>query len=200
MSLLTGTVSQAQLWLFFALAILFFGVMIGATSRSGSAGGESGAKRNNMSRVGILLQAVGIGTAGFGPLRISLPSFGPTALASSAAVVLLMAGAIGLFAASARALGSNWSIVARTKSDHQLVRNGPYASVRHPIYLGLLLFLLSLAVAMGHYLQLLIAIPLFLAGTIIRTRIEDRLLEAKFGDEFRSYARSTGALIPRIGA
>src|SRR4051812_1775759 len=162
MSFLTGTVSQAQLWLFFALAILFFGVMIAATSHGGSAdaGGESGAKRNNISRIGILLQMFGMASAGFGPVRISLLPWSPPALASSAAIVLLMGGAIGLFAASARALGANWSIVARTRSDHSLVRTGPYASIRHPIYLGLLLFLLSLAVATGHYVQLLVAVPL----------------------------------------
>ena len=50
--------------------------------------------------------------------------------------------------------------------------------MRHPIYLGMLLFLLGLAVAFGHWLQLVVALPLFLAGTAIRTRLEDRLLES----------------------
>jgi protein-S-isoprenylcysteine O-methyltransferase Ste14 len=39
----------------------------------------------------------------------------------------------------------------------------------------------------------------FLIGTAIRTRIEDGLLEAKFGDEFRDYARATPAIIPKLG-
>jgi protein-S-isoprenylcysteine O-methyltransferase Ste14 len=109
-----------------------------------------------------------------------------------------MSGSIGLFAASSRALGKNWSIVARTRSDHELVRNGPYARVRHPIYLGMLLFLVALSVALGHWMQLLIALPTFLLGTAIRTRIEDGLLERSFGDAFRDYRRSTPAIIPRI--
>jgi protein-S-isoprenylcysteine O-methyltransferase Ste14 len=201
MALLAVPVSQAQLWVFTALALGFFAVMIVATRQSGGGGGgESGATRNNLSRVGILLQAVGIGTAGFGPVRASLPPLSPAALAETAAVVLLAGGAIALFAASARALGANWSIVARTRSDHQLVRGGPYGRIRHPIYLGLLLFLLALTVALGHFAQLLVAIPVFVAGTAIRTRIEDRLLETKFGDDFRDYARTTPAIIPRIGA
>jgi protein-S-isoprenylcysteine O-methyltransferase Ste14 len=103
-----------------------------------------------------------------------------------------------LFAASSNALGRNWSIVARTRSDHELVQSGPYARVRHPIYLGLLLFLLGLAVAYGHWLQLVIAVPLYLAGTRIRTSIEDRLLESRFGDVFRDYRNSTPSLIPRL--
>jgi len=110
-----------------------------------------------------------------------------------------MGGAIGLFAASSRELGKNWSLVARMRSDHVLVRSGPYAHVRHPIYLGMLLFLLSLAVALGHWLQLIVGLPLFLIGTRIRTKSEDELLEAQFGLEFTDYARSTPALIPRLG-
>ena len=109
-----------------------------------------------------------------------------------------MGGSVGLFAASSRALGRNWSLVARTRTDHELVRSGPYARIRHPIYLGMLLFLLALAVAVGHWIQLLIAVPVFLVGTAIRTRIEDLLLEQSFGDVFREYRSSTPALIPRI--
>jgi protein-S-isoprenylcysteine O-methyltransferase Ste14 len=197
MSLPSSPVSQAQIWLFFALAIGFFAVMMIAVSRSG--GGETGARRNGMSRLGIILQALGMGIAGFGPVRTVLPPLSPMALVDSLAIIILTGGATAIFAASARALGANWSIVARTRSDHQLVRSGPYALVRHPIYLGLLLFLLSLAVALGHFVQLVIAIPVYLAGTLIRTRIEDRLLETKFGEEFRDYARTTPALIPKIG-
>jgi protein-S-isoprenylcysteine O-methyltransferase Ste14 len=110
----------------------------------------------------------------------------------------LMVGATWLFAASSSALGRNWSIVARMRSDHELIRSGPYARVRHPIYLGLLLFLLALAVAFGHWPQLIIAVPLYLAGTRIRTDVEDRLLEQTFGESFREYRNSTPALLPRF--
>jgi len=65
-------------------------------------------------------------------------------------------------------------------------------------YLGMLLFLLAFAVGLGHWTQLVIALPVFLAGTAIRTRLEDGLLEQQFGEEFRDYRRATPALIPRI--
>lgn len=109
-----------------------------------------------------------------------------------------MTGTVGLFAASSRALGKNWSLVARTRSDHELVRNGPYALVRHPIYLGMFLFLLALALASGHWLQLLIAVPIFLAGTAIQIRSEDDLFQKTFGATFEDYRRSTPALVPRL--
>ena len=109
-----------------------------------------------------------------------------------------MGGAIALFAASSRELGRNWSLVARTRSDHELVRTGPYAQVRHPIYLGMLLFLLALAVALGHWLQFIVAVPLFLVGTASERATEDGLLEQASANEFRAYRSSTPALIPKL--
>jgi protein-S-isoprenylcysteine O-methyltransferase Ste14 len=122
----------------------------------------------------------------------------PAGLAGTAAVLLLMGGAIGLFAASSHELGRNWSLVARMRTDHELVRTGPYAHVRHPIYLGMLLSLFAFAVGLGHWAQLLIALPLFIAGTAIRTRVEDGLLEQQVGETFRDYRSSTPAIIPKI--
>ncbi|HYU96787.1 MAG TPA: isoprenylcysteine carboxylmethyltransferase family protein [Sphingomicrobium sp.] len=195
MSSFAVRIGWLQFWLFSGIGILFFIALIRALMRRTP---ESGARREGGSRIGIIVQSVSFFFVGFGRVRPELPLFSPAALAGAAAVLLLMGGAVYLFVASANALGKNWSFEARTRSDHQLVREGPYARVRHPIYLGMLLFLLGLAVAFGHWLQLAFALPLFLAGTAIRTRLEDRLLESQFGPEFRDYAQATPALIPRL--
>jgi protein-S-isoprenylcysteine O-methyltransferase Ste14 len=159
---------------------------------------EAGAKRDRRSQLGIAIQSLGIAIVALGPVRPTLAPLSAAAVVGTAAVLVLMGGAIGLFAASSRELGRNWSLVARMRDDHQLVRTGPYARVRHPIYLGMLLFLLAFAVGLGHWAQLVIALPVFLAGTAIRTRLEDGLLEQQFGEEFRDYRSATPALIPRI--
>jgi protein-S-isoprenylcysteine O-methyltransferase Ste14 len=188
-------VSHLQLWAFFGFSLLFFFFLFRAFSRRR---GEAGATSDSRSRLGILIQTLGIGVAAVGRVKPSLASLSPAGLAGTLAVTLLMAGAITLFASSSSALGQNWSIVARTRSDHELVRSGPYSKVRHPIYLGLLLFMLGLAIAYGHWLQLVVAVPLYVAGTRIRTSVEDRLLEKKFGEVFLDYRNSTPALIPRL--
>lgn len=184
-----------QFWLFDALALLFFAFLIRAARKRDR---EANVRRDRRSRGGIIVQSIGIGLAGIGPARPILEPLGTASLAGCALVASFMGAAIGLFAASSRALGRNWSIVARTRSDHELVRDGPYAYLRHPIYLGLLFFLLGLAAALGHWLQLIVAVPIYLAGTMIRTRVEDHLLEQAFGDEFRDYRSRTPALIPKI--
>ena len=184
-----------QFWTFFGCGLIFFVLLLRNLSRRAP---ESGALRDRRSQLGIAIQSIGIGLAGLAPVRPILASLSLAGLAGTAAVLLLMGGAIGLFTASSRELGRNWSLVARTRSDHELVRTGPYSRVRHPIYLGLLLFTLALAVAFGHWAQLLIALPVFFAGTSIRTRIEDSLLEQSFGNAFRDYRNATPALIPRL--
>ena len=184
-----------QLIAFWVLALGFFLSLIRTFSRHSR---ETGSTLNSRSRFGILLQTVGIFLAGFGIMRVGLQPFSPLALLGAATVAALLSGSIALFVASSHALGRNWSLVARTRSDHELIRSGPYSRVRHPIYLAMLLFLLALAVAMGHWGQLVLAIPVFLAGTKIRTDAEDRLLEQSFGDSFRQYRNDTPALFPKI--
>jgi protein-S-isoprenylcysteine O-methyltransferase Ste14 len=169
-------ISLAQYAAFSVSGLVFFYFLIRAFLRRSP---ESGAKTDLRSRAGIIIQAVGIALVGFGPVRVTLSSLSPAGLAGTAAVLLLMGGAIALFAASSRELGKNWSLVARMRSDHELVRTGPYAHVRHPIYLGMLLFLLALAVTLGHWLQLVVALPVFFAGSS------------------SNLAKSSGAIAPR---
>jgi len=184
-----------QLWAFTGSGLLFFVLLLQRLSRRRP---EAGGKRDRRSQLGIAIQSLGIAIVALGPVRPTLAPLSVPAVVGTAAVLLLMGGAIGLFAASSRELGRNWSLVARMRDDHQLVRTGPYARVRHPIYLGMLLFLLAFAVGLGHWAELVIALPVFLAGTAIRTRLEDGLLEQQFGEEFRDYRSATPALIPRI--
>jgi len=188
-------VSLLEVWTFTGSGLVFFVFLLRALWGRGQ---ESGAKRDLRSQLGIAIQSIGIGLAALGAVKPILPPLSPASIAGTVGVLLLMGGAIGLFAASSRELGRNWSIVARMRTDHELVRTGPYARVRHPIYLGMLFFLLAFAVGLGHWAQLLIALPVFFIGTAIRTRLEDGLLEQQFGDSFREYRSSTPALFPKL--
>lgn len=188
-------IAMPQWWLFDALALVFFAFIIRAAIRRPK---EKGGRTESRSRLGIVLQSIGIALAGIGPVRLGLGWLSPAAIAWDVAVLALMGSAIALFAVSSTVLGKNWSIEARTLEDHQLIRSGPYARVRHPIYLAMLLFLLGLAASLGHVIQLIIAIPVFLIGTRMRTDAEERLLEESFGDAFRQYRSSTPAIFPKI--
>ena len=113
-------------------------------------------------------------------------------------VAVLMISAVWLFAASSRALGANWSLEARVRDDHALVTSGPFMRIRHPIYLAMLLFLLALAVAVGHWRQLAFGAPLFALGTLLRVREEERLLRERFGSAFDNYAARVARFLPGL--
>jgi protein-S-isoprenylcysteine O-methyltransferase Ste14 len=81
------------------------------------------------------------------------------------------------------------------KIDHQLVKSGPYAFVRHPIYSGLLLATIGTAIFVGEWRGVL-AIPLILASESIKARREEQFMAAEFGDDYEEYRRETGFLIP----
>lgn len=114
----------------------------------------------------------------------------------SLAILLTTAG-IG-FAIWARFyLGENWSSAVTIKVDHQLIRTGPYAWVRHPIYSGILLGMIGTALARREPRGLLAVVLLWL-GFFIKSRMEEGFMRKTFGEQYQEYSRSTGALIPRL--
>jgi protein-S-isoprenylcysteine O-methyltransferase Ste14 len=81
-------------------------------------------------------------------------------------------------------------------TDHRLVRSGPYALVRNPIYTSILLVFGATAVVITPWQLFLISLAVFIVGTEIRVRTEEKLLASRFGEEFQSYRRAVPAYIP----
>lgn len=93
-------------------------------------------------------------------------------------------------------LGRNWSSTPAVKEDHELVTNGPYRYVRHPIYTGVLLaaFGYALTGALFGIGVLVIACILFLR----RIGKEERIMLELFPDAYPVYQAHTKRLIPWI--
>ena len=94
-------------------------------------------------------------------------------------------------------IGQNWSSAVTIKIGHQLIRSGPYAWVRHPIYSGLLLATIGTALARSEVRGVL-AFALLWLGFWIKSRMEEGFMRKTFGAEYEEYSSSTGALIPRM--
>jgi len=93
-------------------------------------------------------------------------------------------------------LGDLWSGAVVRKEAHVVVRRGPYRLVRHPIYTGLILALLALAVQIGRPAGLLGA-ALMAVGFWAKARLEERFLSAELGEgDYAAYRRITPMLIP----
>jgi protein-S-isoprenylcysteine O-methyltransferase Ste14 len=95
-------------------------------------------------------------------------------------------------------LGANWSANVARKLDHELVRSGPYAWVRHPIYSGLLLAFFGVAVGRGD-VGALLGCALMSYGFLRKLRIEERWLPQTFGDAYVRYRDEVPSLLPWPG-
>ncbi|HXN23076.1 MAG TPA: isoprenylcysteine carboxylmethyltransferase family protein [Candidatus Dormibacteraeota bacterium] len=109
---------------------------------------------------------------------------------------LLLAGILSW--TGTHSLGRQWRIDAGLSSDHELVISGPYRFMRHPIYTSMLFILWGTGFMITPWPMLLLATIVFMLGTEIRVRIEDRLLASRFGDAFREYQRRVPAYIPFV--
>lgn len=178
--------------------LLFFATLLLARLRANRNEKVVNAGQANITWLWIAVQGLGIGVAGMG--RVEILTGPPTlAMIVRALVVLtLMLAAVWLFDSSSRTMGKNWSLVARTRSDHNLVQTGPFALVRHPIYVALFLFMCAMAIAYGHTGNLLIGVPVFAFGTWMRIRHEERLLREMFGGEYDAYAARVKRFVPRV--
>jgi protein-S-isoprenylcysteine O-methyltransferase Ste14 len=92
-------------------------------------------------------------------------------------------------------LGKNWSGSVTQKEGHELIRSGPYAYVRHPIYTGLLIALLGSAVALGEPRGLL-GLAIVLASFWRKLRIEEGFMRELFPGQYERYAAEVPALLP----
>lgn len=121
-----------------------------------------------------------------------LPQVASTILAG-----VLLLTAILLIHHAVRTLGKFFDRLV-LKDDHQLITNGAYALIRHPVYLAYFLLFSGLAVLM----QSLYALILFiLAGSIVfsnHIRVEEAMMEQRFGSAFCDYRARTKKLIPFI--
>lgn len=189
------TVSSAVLyfvifgWLLFAAVFLLRKRPPGAPER----------KRDRMSIAGIVVQMAAYALVWSVKRRGSTPIVDvnmAVTIILAAVTVALTAASIWIVVTSVRTLGKQWSLAARLVEGHALITTGPYSVVRHPIYTGMLGMLAATGLALSHWAACLAGIVVFLIGTAIRVRSEERLLRAQFGRTYEEYAERVPALLP----
>jgi protein-S-isoprenylcysteine O-methyltransferase Ste14 len=162
---------------------------------------------NRMERrepTGEVLVRIILALAAFFLLRENDPSFGvlnrrfvawhPAVFAVAAALTW-----IGIaFAIWARHhIGKYWSGSVSLRAGHELIRTGPYARIRHPIYTGILLALAGTGIAVGRY-RALVAFAIILLSLIWKSKREEALLANQFGAAFEEHRRRTGFFLPKF--
>lgn len=143
---------------------------------------------------GFFVLYFGIGAALFSPA-------GPVTAArwlawqeALGAAIVLLGAALGAWALM---VFRSWRLRAQLDAGHELATSGPFALVRHPIYvsldllaLGTLAWLPTPIVAAGAAIVVL--------GGVVRARAEERLMLEAFGDTYRDYMKRVAGFVPWV--
>jgi protein-S-isoprenylcysteine O-methyltransferase Ste14 len=79
-----------------------------------------------------------------------------------------------------------------------IVRRGPYRLIRHPAYLGTIIVVFGLGLAIGGWIGAVVAAAVAVAGHVPRIRVEEAALADAFADHYRDYAEATARLVPGV--
>jgi protein-S-isoprenylcysteine O-methyltransferase Ste14 len=181
------------------LGLVFYGIWRGTRRQAGRITGQIG--RYLRSPWFYLVTSViyfGICFLGWIPL--------PFSISERVHIWILAIGALlyfpgmGLALWSRLVLGKNYFVStgfgAQLFSNQQLVTNGPFAIVRHPMYSGIILAALGSLLIYHTWTTLLFAC--FAPALFFRARREEVALAAEFGEQWQEYRRRVPAFFPRF--
>jgi protein-S-isoprenylcysteine O-methyltransferase Ste14 len=104
-------------------------------------------------------------------------------------LVVLVAAALYLFYSS--------RVVIRRDRPTEVITTGPYRYMRHPMYLAAILGYLAAAFSSVSIVSLALILPIFVFYDHIAS-YEEKLLEQKFGQDYKTYEAKTGKWLPKI--
>jgi len=111
--------------------------------------------------------------------------------------VALLAAGVGLHLVARRHLGAQWASDVTVLARHQLVTSGPYAVVRHPLYLAVAL--MAFGTVLAHPSAATGCLAVGLAGGItLKIAAEERALGTALGERHARYAARVPTVVPRL--
>jgi len=112
--------------------------------------------------------------------------------------IVLFALAICLLWRSHHDLGRNWTVIVALRYEHELITNGVYKYIRHPMYSAHLLWAIAQIMILHNWIAgfsfLIVQIPFY----FIRIKREEEMMIVQFGTAYESYMKRTDRLIPKL--
>ncbi len=110
--------------------------------------------------------------------------------------VILGLGVIPLLVWTHRTLDRFYSAELEIQTQHQLMTNGPYSRIRHPMYTTFILFTLGTVLLAANLFVTIFGLIVCFSLYPISKREEQMLLD-EFGDQYHAYMNRTGRFFPR---
>jgi protein-S-isoprenylcysteine O-methyltransferase Ste14 len=110
--------------------------------------------------------------------------------------LIIMVGGLVIRYWAAKTLGKFYTRTLQIVEGQAIVNQAPYNLIRHPGYLGTLMLEVGAGIAMTNWIVLLAAVAIGFSSRIYRIGAEEKMMEAKFGEQYKAYSDKTWKLIP----
>lgn len=110
----------------------------------------------------------------------------------------VFAGGLFVLWRSHKDLGGNWSAKIEVKKEHVLVTKGIYKYIRHPMYAAFFLMGIGQGLLLGNWIAGPGFIVFFVLLYFVRVPREEEMMVEQFGEEYETYIKRTGRIIPRF--
>ncbi len=132
------------------------------------------------------------------PLPLALPAVVRWACLALGALIYFPS--LGVYLWGLRTLGTMFGpstgFGVRLQAGHRLITAGPYALVRHPMYLAVITAGIGALLLYRTWAMLLFAAAMF--GLTVRAHREEETLAAEFGTAWEAYCRRVPAWLPHM--
>jgi protein-S-isoprenylcysteine O-methyltransferase Ste14 len=88
------------------------------------------------------------------------------------------------------------AVLDHDQGPSKVISSGAFGYVRHPLYLGCVLFYFGLAFSTLSLASIALVVAIFVLYDYLAS-YEERFLESKLGDEYRTYRAKTGKWLPK---
>ncbi len=110
-------------------------------------------------------------------------------------LVLMLSGLV-VRSWAAKTLGEFYTRTLQIIEGQRIVNHAPYNVIRHPGYLGTLLLEIGAGLAMTNWVVLLALVVIGIPSRAYRISVEEKMLTASFGEEYKIYSDKTWKLFP----
>jgi protein-S-isoprenylcysteine O-methyltransferase Ste14 len=97
---------------------------------------------------------------------------------------------------AAKTLSEFYTRTLQVIEGQKIVNQAPYNVIRHPGYLGTFLMEIGAGLAVTNWVVLLAALVLGITSRTYRIGTEEKMLEARFGEQYKVYSDKTWKLVP----
>jgi len=95
-------------------------------------------------------------------------------------------------------LSDNWSPILQIRQQHELITDGPYKLLRHPMYTAMLLWVIANFLISSNWMVGAVQLLSVIILLVVRLPEEERMMEEAFPQRYKLYKLKTYRLVPYI--